>query len=69
MGRRKAVLGCYAALRCLWHAIHVDERTNKSSSCAVRVALVQQYKQRGAGSTLVRTWVRKSSTGGGGAGP
>eukprot|EP00966_Prymnesium_polylepis_P146441 3382091-Prymnesium_polylepis.1 len=54
MVRRKAVLGRYAVLRCLWHEVRGDERSNRQSSCAVRVALVRQYKKRGAGSTLLR---------------
>eukprot|EP00966_Prymnesium_polylepis_P247137 5715187-Prymnesium_polylepis.1 len=27
--RCKAVLGRYAALRCLWHKVHDDERSNR----------------------------------------
>eukprot|EP00966_Prymnesium_polylepis_P120109 2775652-Prymnesium_polylepis.1 len=49
MVRRKAVLERYAALRCLWHEVHDDERSNRyKSSCAIRVALVRQYRKRGA---------------------
>eukprot|EP00966_Prymnesium_polylepis_P039212 910206-Prymnesium_polylepis.2 len=29
MVRRKAVLGRYTALRCLWHEIRDDERSNR----------------------------------------
>eukprot|EP00966_Prymnesium_polylepis_P192319 4457651-Prymnesium_polylepis.1 len=29
MVRRKAVLGRYAALRCLWHDVRDDERSNR----------------------------------------
>eukprot|EP00966_Prymnesium_polylepis_P333565 7389016-Prymnesium_polylepis.2 len=32
MVRHKAVLGRYAALRCLWHEMRDDERTNRYSS-------------------------------------
>eukprot|EP00966_Prymnesium_polylepis_P136306 3149469-Prymnesium_polylepis.1 len=59
MVRRKGVLERYAALRCLWHGVHVVERTNRQSPCAAHVARRPVRRPRLCVATLVRVSARR----------